>query len=170
MTKLHTQGVAVRRLLSVAAALALTLGAVAAQAQIGQAKRLGVGLGGGTLTSGLSGKYYLSPTSAVQAVVGSRFGWGLSAGADYIVEFPALAEGSAGRLFWGAGAGAGLVLYDAGGKSGAVIGVAGVIELGWHFKAFPLELVTDWRPTFFIGDALSGLWLGGGGGAVRWYF
>lgn len=136
---------------------------------IGNGKNFGVGGGGGRMTSGLTAKYYLSPTTAVQGVVGLG-GWGTSVSADFIKEFPTLAEGSAGRLFWGAGVGAGAVMYNVGSNSATILGVSGVIQLGWHFASFPLELVSDWRPTFFIGDYIGGLWWGGGGGALRWFF
>ena len=160
-----------RQTLVVLASLACLLVALPLFADsIGASKSLGIGLGGGTSTSGLTAKYYLGKTTALQGFVGLHAGNGTSLGADYIMEFPDLAAGSAGRLFWGAGLGAGLLLYSVGNNSGAHIGVSGVVELGWHFASFPLELIADWRPTFWIGDHFSGLHFEGGGGAIRWFF
>jgi len=157
-----------KRLFLAACALCM-LGATPALADV-NGKKLGLGLGGGTLNSGLTGKFYLGESTAAQIFVGNRFGWGLSVSADYIVEFAPLAKGSAGKLFWGAGVGAGLIMYAAHSSNSSVIGVSGVVELGWHFAQVPLELIIDWRPTFFIGDHIGGLYLEGSGSAIRWYF
>lgn len=145
------------------------LSSAAMATEIGKDAKIGIGLGGGSLTSGLSGKLYIGDSSAIQAVGGIN-GWGMSFGADYIKEFGTLYDHSAGKLFWGVGAGAGVILYDLVGASATIIGVSGIIEFGWHFKSFPLEIVSDWRPTFFIGDYIGGLYIGGGGGAIRWFF
>ncbi len=48
-------------------------------------------------------------------------------------------------------------------------GLSGVVELGWHFHDFPLELVLDWRPTLILGES-SGLYLYGMGAAMRYFF
>ena len=148
--------------------LAFTANAHAAD--IGTSKKTGVGVGGGTATSGITGKMYLGPTTAIQGFVGLHGSNGTSLGVDYILEMPDLAAGSAGRVLWGAGAGAGVLLYSVGNNSATVIGVSGIVQLGWHFNAFPLEIIADWRPTFWIGDFFGGLNLGGGGGAIRWFF
>ena len=148
----------------------LLISTTAIAAEIGAGKRLGIGLGGGTTTSGLTVKYYLAPAAAVQVFLGQRWNYGTSVGADYIMEFGPLAQGAPGKLFWGAGVGAGLLLYNRNRHSSSEIAISGVLQLGWHFKQIPLELIADWRPTFFIGDNLGGLWLGGGGGAIRWFF
>lgn len=159
-----------RRLLLTLIAASMLLCGPAWANDIGGGKRLGVGLGGGTTTSGLTAKYYLGKRSAVQVFLGQRFAYGNSIGADYILEFPTLAQGAPGRLFWGVGAGVGLLLYNRTGDTANVLGLSGVLQLGWHFRQFPLELIADWRPTLFVGDYAGGLWFGGGGGAVRWYF
>ncbi len=150
--------------------VALTLLAASPALADMHGKKLGVGVGGGTIANGLTAKYYLTENTALQVMLGQRFRHGVSVGADYVMEFAPLAKGGAGRLFWGAGVGAGLLLYDVGVNQSNIIGVSGIVELGWHFQALPLELIVDWRPTYFIGDYLDGLWLGGGGGAIRWYF
>lgn len=151
------------------AILVFGLSATAYAGSIGKDSTFGIGLGGGTLTSGVTGKYYLGETTALQAVVGIN-GWGMSFGADFIKEFGALYTAPAGRLFWGAGAGGGVIMYSLGTQSAAIVGVSGVVQLGWHFNSFPIEVVSDWRPTFLVGDYIGGLYLGGGGGAVRWFF
>jgi hypothetical protein len=153
---------------------ALTIGTIilsgAAHAKdIGDDVTFGLGLGGGTLSNGLTAKYYLGEDDAVQAVFGFS-GWGFSLGADYVHEFAPLYKHPRGELFWGVGGGAGAVFYDVGIDSATVFGLSAVIELGWHFKSIPLEIVTDWRPTYFVGDYIGGFYFAGGGGAIRWFF
>ncbi len=157
----------IRAMWAVAALMLLTASPALADMH---GKKLGLGFGGGTIANGLTAKYYIGEDAAVQLMLGQRFSYGISVGVDYVMEFKPLAQGGAGRLFWGAGVGAGLLLYDVGSHDANIIGVSGIVELGWHFKALPLEVVVDWRPTFFIGDYLGGLWLRGGGGAIRWFF
>jgi hypothetical protein len=163
--------------LSVLTASLLAVLAVPAMAQetgaskVGTTSKFGVGLGGGTMTSGLSAKYYLTEKSAVQATVGLN-GWGTSADLDYVMEFKPLFNHEAGHLFWGAGAGVGAYMYTAwAGATYTEFSVSGIVELGWHFSQFPVEVVTDWRPTFVTGDlGYGGLYLAGSGGAIRYYF
>jgi hypothetical protein len=133
--------------------------------------RIGLGVGGGTIASGLTAKTYIGGRAALQAVVGfSR--WGLSLGGDFIQEFRPFAQTPAGDLFGGLGAGAGLVMYDDTISRATVFGISAVLQLGWHFNRVPLELILDWRPTFYFGDftGLGGFFAGGGGGAIRWFF
>jgi hypothetical protein len=154
----------------------LCVAATVSAEEIGKDLKIGVGVDGGTVANGLSVKYYLAEATAAQVVVGVQE-FGTSIDAHYIMEFPALYESDAGRFFWGAGGGAGVYMYsfDSGlpgveEVSEMVLSVQGVVELGWHFKSMPLEIISDWRPTFNIGDAVSGFAAGGGGGAIRWFF
>lgn len=167
-----TGNLATRTIGLIALALLLCTTAFAGEASaavIGTERKLGAGLGGGSLVSGVTGKYYLGDTSAVQAFAGVG-GFGASVGADYVMEFKPLWEPPFGRLFWGAGGGVSALFYSFLGNSSTVIGISGVVELGFHFNAFPVELISDWRPGFYIGDYFGGVHLGYGGGAVRWYF
>jgi hypothetical protein len=155
--------------LTILAWLALTLSALfAAPAMaddIGGSKRFGLGIAGGYYSNTLTAKYYLQDKAAIQGFVGAYQFEGLSLAVDYVIEPIELAKGGAGRLFLGVGGGADFWSWG----SYSTIGVHAIVELGWHFKALPLEFVADWRPTFLIGD--SGGFAGRGGhGAVRWYF
>jgi hypothetical protein len=135
---------------------------------IGTSKTLGIGVGGGSFTYGISPKLFLSQTDAVQGSIGWTL-YGLNVGADYLRQLGTAISNPAGRLWYGVGAGAELLMYDYLGLSGAQIGVAAVGELGWHFRSLPLEITGSIRPTFYIGDYFSGFTVAGGG-AVRWYF
>ena len=136
---------------TVLAWLALTLSALfAAPAladEIGGSKKLGIGLAGGYFSNVLTAKYYLQDKTAIQGFVGAYKFEGLALAVDYVIEPIELAKGGAGRLFFGAGGGADF--WSSGDYS--AIGVHALVEVGWHFKALPLEFVADWRPTFLIG-------------------
>lgn len=145
--------------------VSLLVGSSAFGQEIGNSKKLGIGLAGGYHTDTLTAKFYLGDKAAIQGFVGGYRFEGLALAVDYIVEPVELAKGPAGKLFLGFGGGGDFWT----GNRGSAIGVHGVLELGWHFKAIPLEFVADWRPTFLIGD-YSGFGYDGGNGAVRWYF
>lgn len=150
--------------------------------------RIGLGLGRGTLASGLTGKFYLSDRSALQAHAGYTNGWGWSncsggrgrydydcrsfygfgLNVDYLGTFAHLVSGSAGRL--SASAGGGGALSSGGPYGSGLFAANGVVELGWHFSEVPIELAADWRP--FIGFGSGGMFLSlfDFGFSARFYF
>lgn len=165
--------------LGAAAVLALAASLFAPEAQaagggttpFAQAGRLGLGLGGSSLVSGLSAKYYLSGNTAVQAEVGAWAGYGLLIGVDGIVEMPQLWTNGTLSINWNVGAGATAGTYSYSGYGGFVGGVSGIVGLGFQLAPIPLEFVTEFRPTFLLGfyeGAFPLYW--GGGGALRYYF
>ena len=139
---------------------------------IGSTQKFGVGLGGGSLANGITAKLYIHPTAALQGVLGQYGSYGTNSGfsmsADFIREIGSLAEvENVGRLFWSVGAGVGIVISG----DTQTFGASGVMEFGWHFERFPLEVTTDWRPTFYLGDGhMGGLYFRYGGGAIRYFF
>ena len=136
-------------------------------------KRLGVGLGGGNLLSGVSVKKCLTKKTAVQGTLGALVN-GVGAGADYMIAQTVLWKGRDLRLRWGVGAGTAIASYGFGGFGGLLIDASAVVELVLEFENLPVEVTTDWRPGYWIGlgDAASigALHLNGGGGAIRWFF
>lgn len=155
----------------VAAAGAVALASTAQASEVGTSKKLGLGLGGGTVNSGIAGKLFLSDKLALQGVLGSYGGWGYGLDVDAVQQFGSLATHEAGELVWGLGAGVGLFTWS-GGVGGSSLAVSGVGQLAWRFHAVPLEVTAEWRPGFYFGGAteLSGIFLGGSGSAVRWFF
>lgn len=144
---------------------------------IGGGKDVGLGLGTGLFTSGLTGKFYLDNESAIQAFIGDfghygrtycSYGCGFSLSVDYVNEFSTLAEADPGRLFLGAGGG-GAIYSPAAPFTGVGFAANALVELGWHFKDFPLELVLDLRAAFDFGP-FADLFFIHGGGAIRFYF
>jgi len=151
--------------------------------EIGDDAIVGLGLGHGTYTTGLTGKLYIDQRSALQLFFGDfgaygRYdldctvacGFGVSA--DYVFEFQDLVvDPQAGRLFLGGGVGGFLGTYTAPGDDDLVdFGINGVFELGWHFYRFPLELIIDVRPALAFGDFAPDFLAIDGGFAARWYF
>mgnify|MGYP003351787696 FL=1 len=135
---------------------------------IGTSKKFGIGVGAGSFTYGLAPKLFISDVDAVQATIGNT-SFGLNVGADYLRQFGTLWSGPDGRLWFGLGAGAEVLMYSYLGQSDAEVGVAGVGEVGWHFRNVPLEITGSVRPTFYMGKYFGGFYTSGGG-AVRWYF
>lgn len=150
--------------------------------------QFGLGLGRGTLASGLTGKMYLSSSTALQAHAGYTNGWGWGScrggrgryeyscsssygfglNVDILNTFTDLVQVPAGRLFVSAGGGGGL---SSGGPYGTGFFAAnGLAELGWHFSALPIELVADWRPFIGFGSGGAFFSLFDFGFSARFYF
>ena len=133
------------------------------------AGKFGLGLGGSSLSSGLSAKYFVTDKVALQGTLGTWFG-GLSVGADVLWEMPVIVKAAAGALNWNIGGGAGLELFNGLYGSATALGVSGVAGLAWQFRVFPVEVTAELRPTYIAGNEFYGGFYFGGGGAVRYYF
>ncbi len=169
------------KLLLILATLTLALGGLTGTALadeaggdvIGHSKKFGLGVGGGSHTYGFAPKYYLTTKDAVQGVIGLNpgvYGSEYQIGVDYLRELGTWVNLPPGRLWWGLGAGVEAYMYTWWHESYTSIGIAGIFEVGWHFKNFPLELTASLRPTFYLGDHYYSGFYPYGGGAARWYF
>jgi hypothetical protein len=146
----------------VAAAGAVALAATAQASEVGGSKKLGLGLSGGNVASGLSGKLFLTESVAVQGIVGgyvSERTFALEA--DIVQQLGVLARPAAGELVWGVGATAGLA---------NALNLGGIGQLAFRFNAVPVELAAEWRPGVFLGGKDGGVHLFSAGSAVRWFF
>lgn len=140
-----------------------------------QPGKLGLGLGGGTRTSGLSAKYTLDKAFSVQGVVGvDPARWGdrggtLAVSVDALVEMPALYTADEVEIAWALGAGPYIAVGD-----NFWLGASGVLGLEFNFQPIPLEFTLEYRPTLeLVGprpDGQGGLYLFGVGGHLRWWF
>lgn len=131
--------------------------------------RIGVGLGGYNYISGVTGKFYLTDKLAAQALLGFMYHNGFAVGVDGIFEFLNPLKGNKDILLpIYAGAGVNGWFWD----GGSIFSIAGIFGVALQFKAFPIELTAEIRPSFFFGDA----WYGSnkfhiqGGGSVRFFF
>ena len=140
-----------------------------------QPGELGVGLGAGTLATGVTAKYFFNSRNALQALVGVYGsllfgGRGYSGGVDYIREMPTLLRGNAATVNWNFGAGAGVISYSHQRQDATLFSLSGVLGLGVQFRGAPLEVVAEWRPSVTFGQYQAGAKLSESGGALRWYF
>ncbi|OIP35048.1 MAG: hypothetical protein AUK47_17330 [Deltaproteobacteria bacterium CG2_30_63_29] len=158
-----------RPLLAFLFVLALMLPLTAQADEVRSAGNFGLGLGGGTGTSGLSMKYFVNNSNAFQGVVGV---WGLGRNhgsviglsADYLWEGPALASGSVLELGWNIGLGA-----FAGTGDAFWLGAAGVLGLEFNFRPIPIDIVLEYRPGLLILERVDADLINFGG-HLRYYF
>lgn len=159
-------------LLAAAASLLLALPASATETSyFARPGRFGLGLGGTNLVSGLTGKFFVAPSFALQATVGYWYGYygeagyypGPTVGLDGIFEMSRLAENDAVSLNWNLGVGATVVL-----GSPFLGGVEGIVGLGLQIKPVPFEFVLELRPTLLFPG--PHYFFFGGGGAIRFFF
>ncbi len=124
-----------RALFATVAVVTVSLAALPAHADmgpIGTTKKIGAGVGGGSLAYGFSPKMYLTEDLAVQGAIGFS-GWGMNIGVDGLKTMGTPIDIAAGLLWWGIGAGASAVLYRVGTYSATVVGGSVFGEVGWHF-------------------------------------
>jgi len=130
------------------------------------AGRFGLGLGSGTLTNGLSAKYFMAQNHALQFHLGAyghgkfkdRWGHveGFGFGMNYLFEMPTIVR--AGRAFdlaWNIGVGAGVGFRDGRDHKdhhddGTAIAIAGVLGLEFNFIPIPIDIVLEWRPSILL--------------------
>lgn len=156
--------------LVILALLALT-NVARADTSVGEAKRLGVGFGGGLVTYGLTGKYHLSGDHAVTLSLGARYGQSTEAG--YVQRVSTLWDGgNRGQLDLGVGAAVTLWRFDLGTvEPTTIFGGRGFVEFAYKFSGVPLEVTAEWGPSWLTGQGVfGGLYLAGAGSAVRWFF
>lgn len=132
-------------------ALVTTL-AWAAPAHADKPGTFGIGIGAGTATNGLSGKYYMG-SFAIQANLGlygvgaDRFGNnGFAVSVDGLLEQSALFKNGVVSIDWNLGLGGGLALSD----DNFLLAAAGVIGLEFNFVPVPIDFVVEYRPTLVI--------------------
>ncbi len=93
-----------------------------------------------TLNNSVTGKYFVTETSAIEGLIsfGSRFGLG----ALLELHRPLKAEGLS--WFWGGG------LYVGFEDNKTFLGPTGILGLDYKFKGIPLNLSLDWKPELDI--------------------
>ncbi len=132
----------------------------------------GIGFGGGTAVSGISGKYFLADAMALQFVVGGAgygrddFDSSLGVDVDVLWEMPALAHAAgAFELGWSAGVGGWAWVGDP-----FWLGANGIVGLEFNLEPIPLDIVLEYRPALRVVPDGLGFDLVDFGGHVRFYF
>lgn len=150
--------------------LALCSSVAEAGTPIRSTGNFGLGIGGGTITSGLSGKYFLSDAYAVQGVVGwwgAGYGQGgIGVSADFLVEQPSLHHDEVVEIAWNWGGGGTIASSNFG---GLILGANATVGLEFNFEPAPIDLVVEWRPGIFAGSGGLGIALISLGAHVRVY-
>ena len=142
-----------------------------AATKIGKQHKVGLGLGAGVVTYGLSGKLHLTEANVVMMTVGLRSGASVDLG--YLQRMTMLWNGGRrGQLDLAVGAALTTWMHDWGGDdSSTIFGGRGIVELACKLGSVPLEITMEWGPSFLTGEKrFGGLCWGGGAGAVRWFF
>jgi hypothetical protein len=138
---------------------------------IRSAGNFGLGLGGGSATSGISAKYFMADHHALQGVVGtwglgrSGYGTGLGVSVDYLFEMPAITDTDPLELGWNLGLGG----WFATAGGGTALGAQGVAGLEFAFHPVPIDVVIEYRPGLIIVPGV-GADLINFSGHVRYYF
>lgn len=105
-----------------------------------------------TLNNSVTGKYFVTPTSAIEGIVsfGSRFGVGA------LLELHRSLNVQGLNWYWGGGA------YVGFGDNETYLGPTGALGLDYKFPSIPLNLSLDWKPELdiipsvrFIPDAFA---------------
>lgn len=140
--------------------------------RIRTAKNFGLGLGAGTSTGGISGKYFASESLAVQGVLGAGYGnngtgWdtGVGLGADLLFEMPDFANTEGVDFGWNVGPGVAIMANDA--YFGAFL--AGVAGLEFNIYAGSVDVVVEYRPRVRVVPSFAVDWFSLSG-HIRYYF
>ncbi|MBA9078102.1 MULTISPECIES: hypothetical protein [Rufibacter] len=134
-----------------------------------RAQQHGVGIRVGGLSSGISGKYFLNGSAAIEAIIGTSFGRkGFHLTGLY--ELHASALGVPGlQWFYGAGAHIGSYkgryyhdrtykhYYDSANKTLATVGIDGIVGLEYQITEIPVSVGIDFKP--FLDVNQDGLFL-----------
>ncbi len=131
----------------------------------------GIGLRGG-FSQGITFKHFLSPNSALEGIISSRWR-GIQVTGLYEIHGRAF---EVDRLNWYAGFGGHIGFYDGRnarwgekGRSYTVVGVDGILGLEYNFEKVPFNVSLDWKPAFnLIGT--SGFWGDSGALSIRYIF
>ena len=165
-----------KTILSLTTALAalLCMSTAADAKPIHSAGRFGIGLGSGTIANGLSLKYFMADSLAIQANVGVFGGrgrdrlkdnGGIAASADILIENSPLIASSLLNLEWNYGVGAGIGVRN----DNSAIAAAGVLGLEVNFNVIPVDIVFEYRPNLALSPDVD-LDFVDFSGHIRYYF
>ena len=133
--------------------------------------------------AGLTGKMFVNETAAIEVILSYRSYGSYSSYSSSLLGVMGLYEihkdldNVLDGLQWYYGGGAYFSNYSYKYDSDffedynhTTIGIVGVLGLEYKFEDLPITLSTDWLPSFGIGDWNDGLYIGNGGGSIRYTF
>ncbi|MDA3892566.1 MAG: hypothetical protein PF517_12955 [Salinivirgaceae bacterium] len=131
----------------------------------------GIGLRVG-YTNGLTVKHFIGSTSALEGILGTRWG-GFEITGLYELSYQAF---HTDRLNWYIGFGGHVGFWDGNNtywgddnKNYTVIGIDGILGLEYNFREVPINLSIDWKPAMNI-VGYTGFWGDGGALSIRYIF
>jgi len=134
--------------------------------------RIGLGVGGGTRTTGLSLKATVDQALSLQLVAGvdsgatNDRGGTLALAGSALVEMPALFDDPDLEIAWCAGAGPYIAVGDE-----FWFGAHAILGLEFNLRVIPLEFQIEYRPSLeLVGPDGLDLVLVDFGGHLRWWF
>lgn len=134
--------------------------------------RIGIGIGGGTRTTGLSLKATVDENLSLQLVAGvdsgatNDRGGTLALSGSVLVEMPAIVEDEDYEIGWCVGAGPYIAVGDQ-----FWLGAHAIAGLEINLRVIPLEFQLEYRPSLeLIGPDEVDLVLVDFGGHLRWWF
>ena len=134
--------------------------------------RIGLGIGGGTRTTGLSLKATVDENLSLQMVAGidsgatNDRGGTLALAGSVLIEMPALIEDDDYEIAWCVGAGPYIAVGDQ-----FWLGAHAIAGLEINLRVIPLEFQLEYRPSLeLIGPDDIDLVLVDFGGHLRWWF
>jgi hypothetical protein len=131
-----------------------------------------VGIKVGT-SNGLTIKHFMRDNKAIEGIVASRWN-GIHLTGLYEVHAPAF---NTSGFNWYYGAGGHIGFWEGhrdhpwfeDNSNHTVVGIDGVLGLEYTLLEAPFTFAIDWKPAFNI-IGYSGLWVGDGGLAIRYYW
>ncbi|MFN4144945.1 MAG: hypothetical protein ACK4GN_03910 [Runella sp.] len=132
--------------------------------------RTAVGLRAG-YPGGVTIKHFTKPNMAIEGIIASRWrGVGLTGLIEGHTRFLGI-----NRLNFIYGAGGHIYFWGEGRRNAnphnrnAIVGIDGILGFEYNFKAIPINLSIDWKPTLNVGVD-NGFWGDDGAFSVRYYF
>jgi len=136
-----------------------------AQQKVREPGNIGLGVGGHLFGAGVSGKYFVNESNAVQGLVGLGYSsTSLTLSVDYLYNFPTFVQEEDLSIGWYAGFGGSLIL------GASVLGTTGIVGVDVDVDEVPLDVFFEYRPSLYFMPIGSSFQAASFGGGVRYYF
>ncbi len=150
--------------ISLAACMALPQEGLAQR--VHETGRFGIGLGGGPVGAGITGKWFLNEHNALQGLVGIRDdGRALLLSPDYLYTFDPIHQDEDITFGWYGGFGGALSL----GSTDFTLGASAILGLDFCIDVAPIDIYAELRPMLVLAP-IANLNFASFAGGVRYYF
>mgnify|MGYP000447850819 FL=1 len=150
----------------VVAALAVSLPSAAQAGRVHETGKIGVGIGGGPVGGGITGKWFMNEHNALQGLVGIRDeGRALLLSPDYLYTFDPIFQDEDVTFGWYGGFGGALSL----GSTDFTLGASAILGVDFCIDVVPLDIYAELRPMLILAPLPEMEFMSFAGG-VRYYF